>query len=1244
MRYLAVVLVALLAMTASEASAQVGATTDILRGRVLDENGEPLRGALVEAWSAQSGVRRATTSDVEGRYTLLFPDGGGRFRLRVSMVGREPYEAQLARVADEEVLLHEARLRTRPVEVSEVVAQGRRTQPPGRGEAGTTSRGIGGDLANRLPLESTDPASIAALAPNVVGTAGADSLGGGGGFSIAGQRASQNQVTLDGATFASMLSGAALGGGLGLPQEGMRSTQVITNTYDVARGQFSGGQVAMTTQGGGNTRQGSLSGRHGGDALQAGVGRTDWNDGFTSNRISGGLGGPLIRDQLFYNLSFAAQRRADGMFALDPRSVTGYAAIGADPDSVARFRDILAELYGVPYAAQAGPYQRTGTGASGLVRLDYQPGERHSLSVRGFASGNRMRRGMIRPLDALENAGEMEMGGRGFSGSVTSRLGGSWVNEARASYTAQAQEMASLLELPEARVRVAGADASGGTGISTLAFGGDPIGRRETREGTLELANELSFLLGDAHRLKLGGVFNWTGFRQEGAFAANGVFSFDSLDDLALGRPSAYSRLLSSGPVEGSGWNAALYLGDTWRPIDRLQLVYGLRGEASGFGDAPAARPEAMTAFGLDTGYTPTELHVSPRLGFSWRLSPDGAPLRLLRGGFGEFRGRTPYSLYAGVLDAARADGGAMLSCVGPAQVPVPDFTRFRQDAASIPTRCADGSGVSVRGLPSLTGFAAGFQSPRSWRGSLGLQSPIARTITGALDATYSRGVAQYGVRDLNLAAQPAFALAGEGRRPVYAPATAIDPASGGVALAASRRDPAFGHAYEVHSDLASRAASLTASVNGLYLPRRASFQAAYTLAYAWDESSFTFGGAPEGFARTATGGDPNAPLRTAGDMDRRHSLTGLVGVPIGLRWELSLIGRAASGMPYTPMVAGDVNGDGVRNDAAFVFDPAAAGDPALAAGMARLLDGGPAGARGCLSAQLGRVAERNSCRGPWSHSLDLRLAHTPTLGAVGRRFSVGLDVYNLAAGADLALHGSAGARGWGAGGMMVDRTLLHTRGFEPESRAFRYEVNERFGQSLSRAYGMRSPFGVQLSARLALGPDRGFEPLGGFAGLGMGAAGGGGTRMTVMLPGGGGAPTPGAGGGIQLRAGAGGAPRSMADMLLPMPLDEILERADSLGLSEEQRERVREIREELVRQNAQIRLEVNRTMTGAMGGGGGNPQALFERIGPRINEGRQNVQRALERVQEVLTPEQWEQLPPELRQVGSGQVRVQGS
>ncbi|HLL82103.1 MAG TPA: hypothetical protein VK420_05605, partial [Longimicrobium sp.] len=44
------------------------------------------------------------------------------------------------------------------------------------------------------------------------------------------------------------------------------------------------------------------------------------------------------------------------------------------------------------------------------------------------------------------------------------------------------------------------------------------------------------------------------------------------------------------------------------------------------------------------------------------------------------------------------------------------------------------------------------------------------------------------------------------------------------------------------------------------------------------------------------------------------------------------------------------------------------------------------------------------------------------------------------------------------------------------------------------------------------------------------------------------------------------------------------------------------------------------------------NAGELFGRVGPLLEPGRQNVQRALREVQGVLTPEQWRRVPAALR------------
>jgi hypothetical protein len=218
------------ALAPATAAAQVGSTTDIVTGRVTNAQGAPVEGAQVTATSLETGVSRSRATNARGQYTILFPDGGGRYRLTVRAIGQQPRTLAVQRESDEDRLVADVQLGQAATQLSEVRVRANRAPAPGaqfRPEPGNTERTIAAEQALRLPVDATDPNALAGLTPGVVQQRGSDSTQ--SGFNVAGQRASQNNVTLDGLTF----------GGTTFPQEAVRGTRVITNTFDVARGQFS---------------------------------------------------------------------------------------------------------------------------------------------------------------------------------------------------------------------------------------------------------------------------------------------------------------------------------------------------------------------------------------------------------------------------------------------------------------------------------------------------------------------------------------------------------------------------------------------------------------------------------------------------------------------------------------------------------------------------------------------------------------------------------------------------------------------------------------------------------------------------------------------------------------------------------------------------------------------------------------------------------------------------------------------
>jgi hypothetical protein len=1233
----------LLAGSAAHAAAQ--SNTDIITGRVIGPNGEPVAGATIRATSLETEIQRATLSNAQGRYTLVFPQGGGEYELEVTQIGLAPVSRALRRVGDEEVLVAEIRMDIQPITLQGVDVTAQRQPRPSQGDPGGQERAVTGEMLERLPIDPTDLAAIAALTPGVIALA--DSLGAAG-FSVLGQGPAGNQVTLDGLSFD---AGDAFGGGgmgTGVPQEAVRMTRVITNTYDVSRGQFSGGQIATTSRGGTNQLQGSFNYALRDPTLQWTVEDGPFAGSFRQNRASGGVGGPIIRNRLFYFGSFQMQRRSEGLQSLLTADARSLQRLGASPDSVGRFLSALADL-GMHAPGLPSPSSRISDNLTLLGRVDFNVTDMHTLMVRADGRWSEQDNFRTGALGLPQSGGVVEGAGGGIMASLTSRFGNGWINELRAYGSENRRSMVPNALLPEGRVRVSSDLADGTRGITTLTFGGGAFGT-DSNDRSIEVSNELSVLLGLSHRLRIGGMLNSTSSTQEIGSNRYGTFTFNSLAAFGEGRPASFTRALVPGTRESGGINAALYGGDTWRVSDRLQLTYGLRLEGSAVSQQPQHNPLIEDRFGRRTDRIPSEVRVSPRAGFSYTVGSGGAApsgfggmrvggmggmggmagmagmaglgnpaATVIRGGFGEFRARPPWSLFAAARDATGLpDGQSQLYCVGDA-VPFPDWAAFAADPAAIPAACAGLATplpASGRGT-SVTVFAPDFGAARSWRASLGFQRRLFQLVGISADATYALGRGQQGMRDLNLETTPQFALAAEGGRPVFVPVHAVVPSTGEIGFLASRIHPELGPVNEVHSELRSRNLQLTVGLTGSIPRARTFLQTSYTFSRSEDQGSAGgwglgrggivggfggFGGMGGGGSASlpVTAGNPNLPEWGTSDFERRHSLVATLGRNFRPWLDLTLIGRATSGSPYTPLVGGDINGDGARNDPAFIFDPARTASAALAADMSRLLRSLPGQAQACLTRQLGTVAGRNSCSGPWNFGLDLRANLQPMLPGIDRRLSISVDATNTLTGVDQLLHGSGGLRGWGQTNR-VDPILLYPRGFDAATQSYRYEVNERFGAPRQGGLAIRNPFQIQISGRLAVGAQRGriTGMRGIFISAGGGAAGG-------------------AGGGGLLGA------------AILNPIDAIVRMADSLELTAEQVGQLEEVSRSLQERQAELQEALRTQMMQAFQR---DPASAMQALQPRLQEAREQMLAALDEAEAILTPEQWERIPPEVKE-----------
>jgi hypothetical protein len=340
-----------------------------------------------------------------------------------------------------------------------------------------------------------------------------------------------------------------------------------------------------------------------------------------------------------------------------------------------------------------------------------------------------------------------------------------------------------------------------------------------------------------------------------------------------------------------------------------------------------------------------------------------------------------------------------------------------------------------------------------------------------SFDALYAHGIHNPVATDLNLDSFPRFTLDNE-QRAVFAPSGAIVQATGATSLSGSRYYPFFGTAYEFGGGISSRTGQFTVQLTRDDRPASSTgagldyFSIGYTLVRSRDQSN----GFPFSHALPNTAGDPRRREWGTSDLERRHTVTvtGLIGLARSL--ELGLIGRITSGASYTPMVNGDVNGDGLFNDRAFVFSPASASpaDTAVVNGMQRLLARASPRTRRCLERQTDRIAGRNSCSTSWQSALDVQLNWRPSGATLNGRVMISLVAVNTLTGLDALLHGGK-LKGWGQPAS-PDILLLNVRAFDPATRRFSYTVNEHFGVPSARDNPFRVPFQIGLHIHAQLG------------------------------------------------------------------------------------------------------------------------------------------------------------------------------
>ena len=305
-------LIAVLALVAIFSGARASAqATSGLTGVVTDTSGAIVVGAQVKLANASTGFSATTSSNDAGVYQFLHVAPGTGYTLTVT---REKFRtATIASLSLGVGVTETHNMKLEVGNVNEVVE----VQATGEGTVNTIDSSIGNVITNKqvadLPsLFRSDAAQLLQLQPGVQAPQdGADSQNG----SVTGSRADSGNITLDGLDVNDETIGQAFTTVGRAPIDSIAEARTIVGGADASYGRSAGAQVDLVTKSGTNQWHGTASDYNRVSLLAA---NNYFNDLFslpkgelTRNQFGGSIGGPIVKDKLFFFFDYLGRRDAE---------------------------------------------------------------------------------------------------------------------------------------------------------------------------------------------------------------------------------------------------------------------------------------------------------------------------------------------------------------------------------------------------------------------------------------------------------------------------------------------------------------------------------------------------------------------------------------------------------------------------------------------------------------------------------------------------------------------------------------------------------------------------------------------------------------------------------------------------------------------------------------------------------------------------------------------------------------------
>jgi hypothetical protein len=648
MRYICV-LTAAFAMLFASQFAYSQATGGTLVGRVIDPTQAAVPNARVDLTNIATGVVNSVTTNATGDYRFTnLPTG--HYNLKVTAPGFAIASLQNIDVELNMTATANVSLKIGPVSTTVEVT-----------EAGslidTTTAQIGSSYESReavdVPLSSA-PLGVLNLSLLSAGVASSGGIGLGDGPSVGGQRPRNNNFTVEGVDNTRK---DVTGHNIDIPNEAVAEFSVLQNQYSAEFGNGTGGQFNTVIRSGTNEIHGAAYEYFQNRDLNA-LDQSLVRNGilsqprFDQNTLGGSVGGPVIKNKLFYYGLFQynplGQQGSPTSSKLAP-TADGYSMLGQIPGISQTNLNILKQY--VP----AAPSQTTTTPVGGqnvpigilpilqplftntytwLTSVDYDMSSKDSMRGRyvdvltdGFSSST------LPDLPAFFQGRRTTQ--KLFAFSEFHNFSPSLINELRLGYNRYNDN------IPAGNFQFPGLDSFPNIQIQNdlnLQIGPYPDAPQSTVINTYQIVDNVSYLT-NRHSWKFGvdgrkyiapTLFTQ---RQRGDYDYTNLAQY--LFDLS---PNVLSeRNVGAAPYDGNQINFAWFANDEYKLRPNLTLNLGVRYEYKGVpkGDKLQALNAIASVPGLIDFRAPKAqtTNFMPRIGIAY--SPGNKGTTSIRAGFG---------------------------------------------------------------------------------------------------------------------------------------------------------------------------------------------------------------------------------------------------------------------------------------------------------------------------------------------------------------------------------------------------------------------------------------------------------------------------------------------------------------------------------------------------------------------------------------------------------------------------------